>query len=69
MRDKEQQRFGELKKSVTFIRRGRNVIDEDILLNTSDINRDIFNKIVYLIDNNPEWNDEDIAEEVINNNR
>ena len=39
MRDKEQQRFGELKKSVTFIRRGRNVIDEDIAEEVINNNR------------------------------
>lgn len=53
---------------VSSIRKKKDSVQEpkNFFIDMFDITEDTYGKIVYFIDNKPEWNDEAIAEEVIN---
>ncbi|MBR1445042.1 MAG: Rpn family recombination-promoting nuclease/putative transposase [Firmicutes bacterium] len=66
MRDKEHEKFGKYTKTISLIRKKKNSYDEDALMDLYDVNETECKKIIFYIDNYPEWDDEDIANKILN---
>lgn len=66
MRDKEQQKLGKYSTIVSAIRLNRDIYSSKAFVNMFRISEEMYDKIIYYIDSNPDWDDEDIAEAVIN---
>ena len=66
MRDKEHEKFGKYVDKVSLIRKKKNSYDEDTLMDLYDVNKTECKKIIFYIDNYPEWDDEDIADKLLN---
>ena len=66
MRDKEQKKIGKYAEKVEGIRRKKDNVSKDVLIDFYAVNVSALDKIIYFIDNKPEWDDEKIAEAVIN---
>lgn len=66
MRDKEQKKIGKYAEKVEGIRRKKDNVSKDVLIDFYAVNVSDLDKIIYFIDNKPEWDDEKIAEAVIN---
>ena len=70
MRDKENQRLGRLEQTVTVIRRGQKKLEQgklgyEELIDLADTNKTTYDKIIDLINDHPDWDDEDIADEFL----
>ena len=65
LRDREHERLGKYSEKVSTIKKFRNVLDESNLLKVVDDDEKIFSRIIYLIDNNPEYDDDEIAEKLL----
>ena len=70
MRDKENQRLGRLEQTVTVIRRGQKKLEQgklgyEELIDLADTNKITYDKIIDLINDHPDWDDEDIADEFL----
>ena len=65
MRDKENQRFGKLEQTVTVIRRGQGKLRYEDLIDLAGTDKITYDKIVNLINDHPDWDDEDIADEFL----
>ncbi|MBR1736846.1 MAG: Rpn family recombination-promoting nuclease/putative transposase [Firmicutes bacterium] len=65
LRDREHEKLGKYSEKVSTIKKFRNVLDESNLLKVVDDNKKIFSRIIYFIDNNPEYDDLDIAERLL----
>ncbi len=68
MRDKENQRLGKLEQTVTVIRRGQRKLEQgkleyEELIDLANTDITTYSKIVDLINDHPDWDDEDIADE------
>ena len=58
-------KLGNLEKAVSVIRAFRNKMNDDMLMQGLDIDKSTLENILNMIDNYPDWSDEDIAEEII----
>lgn len=70
MRDKENQRIGSYERLVSVIRRGQKKLEQgkleyEELIDLADTDMSTYDKIVDLINNHPDWDDEDIADEFL----
>lgn len=65
MRDKEQQKFGKYVTQVSVVRNSGNVVTNDILAKQLGIDVLIVEKIQNYISEHPDWDDEDIADELL----
>lgn len=65
LRDREHEKLGKYSEKVSTIKKFRNVLDESNLLKVVDDDEKIFSRIIYLIDNNPEYDDDEIAEKLL----
>ena len=66
MRDKEQQKLGKYTDKVSAIRKNNNEIPRDVMIRILSLDSEIYEKIIFYINNNPDWDDEEIADAVIN---
>lgn len=65
MRDKEQQKMGVYRHIIAALRINRETASKDLCIKMLNIDEELYEKIVYFLDKNPDWNDEDIAEAII----
>ena len=65
MRDKEHEKLGKYMDRVAFLRKCGDYVDKEILMSGFGINSVILDKIFLLIRENPDWDDEKIAETII----
>ncbi len=66
MRDKEKEKLGKYTDRVSAIRRNRSVFPLNIFTDMFDMSENEYKKIIFFIDSHPEWDDEEIADAVIN---
>lgn len=66
MRDRENVKRGEYANKVAVVRKGKDEYDAEVLTKILKITDKQLERIIYYIDNNPEWDNEDIAEAIIN---
>ena len=57
----EGKKIGDFSRIVSTIRKGKGKGSDDFIMNLLDVNKDLFNKISEMIDEYPDWTDEDIA--------
>lgn len=70
MRDKENQRIGSYERLVSVIRRGQKKLEQgklgyEELIDLADTDMNTYDKIIDLINDHPDWDDEDIADEFL----
>jgi len=65
MRDKEQQKMGVYRHIIAALRINRETASKDLCIKMLNIDEELYEKIVYLLDKNPDWDDEEIAETII----
>ena len=65
MRDKEQQKLGKYAAMVSIIRNRDDGVSDATLLKMLRIDKGVFDRILTLIVEKPEWDDEEIADAVI----
>lgn len=65
MRDKEQQKMGVYRHVVAALRMNRETASKDLCIKMLNIDEELYEKIVYFLDKNPDWDDEEIAEAMI----
>lgn len=65
MRDKEQQKFGKYVDKVSVVRNSVDVVTDDILARQLGIDVTVVEKIHEYINEHPDWDDEDIADELL----
>lgn len=65
MRDKEQQKFGKYVDKVSVVRNSGNVVTNDILAKLLGIDVLMVERIQSYISEHPDWDDEDIADELL----
>lgn len=65
MRDREKQKLGDYTRAVHVIRRMHKKCSEDDLIDACQVNHEVFENIVFHIEEYPDWNDEEIAFSVI----
>lgn len=65
MRDREKQKLGEYTNAVRVIRKMRNKWSEDDLIDACQVKQEVFENIIFHIEEYPDWNDEEIAFSVI----
>ena len=63
MNDREE--VGEYTKSVWIVRNNKRNLADDVLADTIGIANSIIQSIRLVITNHPDWNDKDVAEEVL----
>lgn len=56
---------GALLEKISFIRKNKNTYDEKLIISMLNIDNPLFNTISTMIDTNPDWTDEDIAEDIL----
>ena len=61
----EGEQIGELRNIVSAIRKLRNKLDDNELMNTFDLDYPEYSAIIEMIDSNPDWTDEEIAEDIL----
>ena len=66
MRDKEKIKVGEYAKTVSALRTGRENVSDDILMKMFSLDGSQYERFILYIDKYPDWEDEDIAEAIIN---
>lgn len=66
MRDKENIKIGEYVDKIAAIREARNDVDRSILMRMFRLDDSEFDKVILFIDEHPDWDNEDIAEAIIN---
>ena len=66
MRDKENIKIGEYGDKIAAIREARNDVDRSILMRMFRLDDSEFDKVILFIDEHPDWDNEDIAEAIIN---
>ena len=62
---KEARQFGELTKVVSAVRKLRNKLDDKEIMNTFDLDELNYATITDMIDSNPGWTNEEIAEDIL----
>ena len=65
MRDKEQQKMGVYRHVIAALRMNRETASKDLCIKMLNIDEELYEKIVYFLDKNPDWDDEEIAEAII----
>ena len=66
MRDREQQKIGDIRRIITTIRKKMDSESEDYFVDLFDIERSQCQKILFYLNNKPDWDDQEIAEAIIN---
>ena len=66
MRDKEQQKLGKYSEKVAMIRSNNGEVSNETMIKVLRINENDYNRIMYFIDNHPDWDDEDVADAILN---
>ena len=66
LRDREHERLGECAAKVSMIKKFRYILAENDLSKMVDDDKKMLNRIIYFIDNNPDMDNYDIAEEILN---
>ena len=59
------EKIGDFKRMVSAIRKGKGKGSDDFIMNLLDVSKDLFNTISEMIDDYPDWTDEDIAYELV----
>jgi len=67
MRDMENQEIGKLATIISLIRRNKNKYDEDTLSDLFNLSKAEYQNIIFYINNEPDFNDEEIAEKLLDN--
>ena len=65
MKIDEERDIAELKKAVSAVRKGRELVSDDVMMNMLSITREELDSIYRMIDNHPEMSDWDIAREIL----
>ena len=65
MKIDEERDIAEFKKSVSAVRKGRELVSDDVMMNMLSITREELDSIYRMIDNHPEMSDWDIAREIL----
>ena len=67
LRDHERaaQKLGNLEKTISAIRSGKGKGSDSFLIGVLGINESLFSQISDMLDNYPDWTDEDIAADII----
>ena len=66
LRDREHEKLGECAAKVSMIKKFRYILAENDLSKMVDDDKKMLNRIIYFIDNNPDMDNYDIAEEILN---
>lgn len=65
MKIDEERDIAEFKKSVSAVRKGRELVSDEVMMNMLSITREELDSICRMIDNNPDMSDWDIAREIL----
>ena len=65
MRDRENVKIGEYDKSVSSIRDGRQEFSRQVFIKMLKLSENEYDKIIFYLDEQPDWDNEDIAEAII----
>ena len=65
MRDKEQQRYGSLITQIASVRDSRGSVSDDLLKKILMLDEGRFDRIVFYLNNNPEWDNEEVADAIL----
>ncbi len=65
MKIDEERDIAELKKAVSAVRKGRELVSDDVMMSMLSITREELDTIYRMIDNHPEMSDWDIAKEIL----
>ncbi len=65
MRDRENVKIGEYVKSVSSIRDGRQEFSRQVFIKMLKLSENEYDKIIFYLDEQPDWDNEDIAEAII----
>ena len=65
MRDKENKKLGKYEHIVTTVRGFYGEIPDEMIINKAKISQSLFNSILECIANHPDWDDEDVADWLI----
>ena len=65
MRDKENKKLGKYEMTVSVVRGLYGEIPDELIINKSKISQDLFDAILDCIAHHPDWDDEDVADWLI----
>ncbi len=65
MRDRENVKIVEYVKSVSSIRDGRQEFSRQVFIKMLKLSENEYDKIIFYLDEHPDWDNEDIAEAII----
>ncbi|MBR1738080.1 MAG: hypothetical protein IJ736_13890 [Firmicutes bacterium] len=65
LRDREHEKIGAYAERIAVIKELRGVVDENALLKITKGDKNILDRIIYFIDNDPDCDDLDIAEKIL----
>ncbi|MBQ9518357.1 MAG: Rpn family recombination-promoting nuclease/putative transposase [Firmicutes bacterium] len=66
MRDKENEKLGKYAGKISALKKIRNVVGNETLIEIFDGKKEVLDRVIFYIDTHPDWDDEEIADAVIN---